>query len=358
LAENLYFAGMKKRAPGKHGNYRYHIVEIVGILILSMLITLLFFENYDEGFREFLISFAWSVAICATLWIGNSRIYGVLDKKFSWEEHLLKRAVFGSLALIIYSATAYMMVQIIMYKLVAGSLPENPVSWGLRSSYVAILISFFVSLIFVAVGFFQNWKASLLEAERFKAEMLMYKYESLQNQINPHFLFNSFNVLSELVYEDPKKAVDFIRQLSQLFRYVLDSRDKELVSIREELGFIRAYSFLLRTRFEEKLTINQEFEAEEDEMIVRMTLQLLIENCVKHNEISAQKPLSIEILRKGDYLRVENNLQLKPAGIESKKTGLSNIRQQFKYFTDREIVIKENSGMFSVDVPVIKTDKS
>jgi hypothetical protein len=342
-----------KEIRNKSCNYAYYFVEIVGILVLSLLITILFFHNYGEGFREFLLSFAWAVAICATQWIGNSRIYSLLDKKYSWEDHLLKRAVFGSLALIAYSATAFMVVQIIMYKLVAGSLPENPVSWGLRSSYVAILISFVVSLIFVAVGFFQNWKASLLEAERIRAEMLMYKYEALQNQINPHFLFNSFNVLSDLVYEDQKRAVHFIKQLSALFRYVLDSRDKELVPIKEEVEFMKAYTYLLQTRFENKLTIRSDIQDRKHEMIVPMTLQLLIENCIKHNEISARQPLSIEISRNGDYIRVKNSLQPKAASVDSKKTGLSNIRQQFKYFTPKDIIINQTGDSFMVDVPII-----
>ena len=159
----------------------YHLRILAGILGLALLITLLFFHNYDKGFWEFIVSYSWALVICATQWLGNSYIYGLLDKKYSWNEHLLKRAIFGSLALIAYSATAYMVVQVIMVKLVIGSLPENPISWGLRSSYVAILISFIVSLIFVAVAFFQNWKQSLLEAERFKAEMLSYKFESLSH---------------------------------------------------------------------------------------------------------------------------------------------------------------------------------
>lgn len=333
---------------------KYHLVEWVGILVLALLITLIFFHNYDAGLSEFFISYAWALVICATQWIGNSRIYALLDNKYSWEDHLFKRAVIGSLALIAYSATAYMLVQIIMYKLVVGSLPDNALAWGLRSSYVAILISFFVSLLFVAVGFFQNWKKSLLEAERIRAEMLMYKYEALQNQINPHFLFNSFNVLSDLVYEDQKRAVHFIRQLSNLFRYVLDSRDKELVHVKEELEFMEAYAYLLQTRFENKLIIRNDFQEKKHEMIVPMTLQLLIENCIKHNEISARQPLKIRISRNGEYIRVENSLQPKAAGTDSKKTGLSNIRQQFNYFTKEELILDQTADLFVVDVPLIK----
>ena len=328
-----------------------------GILLLAILITLFFFPSFDDSFKNFIISYGWAVVICATQWLGNSYIYGLLDKKYNWQDHLVKRAIWGSLALIVYSATAYMVVQVSMYKLLMGSLPENPVAWGLRSSYVAILISFVVSLIFVAVAFFNYWKKSLLEAERFKSEMLMYKYESLQNQINPHFLFNSFNVLSDLVYEDQDKAVGFITQLSQLFRYVLDSRDKELVPLSEELEFIKAYSYLLHTRFEEKLTIQQTFEAQEDELIVPMTLQLLIENCVKHNEISKSHVLNIQILREEEYIKVENKLQLKSTGADSKKMGLSNISQQYRYFTDKQIIITETDQSYSVKVPLIKSDK-
>ncbi len=348
---------MKNAKYNKKQNRRQFWLTLVAMLVLALLITLLIFDSKGEGIKIFMTSYAWAVAICVTQWMGNSYIYGLLDKRYSWQDHLKKRAIYGSLALIGYSAFAYVVVQMIMFKLVYGALPENPVYWTLRTSYIAVLISFIVSLIFVVVAFFQYWKKSLLEAERFKAEMLQYKYEALQNQINPHFLFNSFNVLSDLVYEDQNKAIDFIKQLSQLFRYVLDSRDRELVTIKEELEFIEAFSYLLQTRFEDKLIIKQEFEAREDEMIVPMTLQLLIENCVKHNEISASQPLTVQIMRTGDYLKVENNLQLKSAGLDSKKTGLSNIRQQFKFFTDKEIVFTETDHSFSVEVPVIKLGK-
>jgi two-component system LytT family sensor kinase len=339
----------------KSKSIRPFLVNLAGILILALIVTLVFFNRYNEGLVQFLISYSWAFAISATQWLGNAYIYGLLDKKYSWHEHLVKRAILGSLALIGYSAFAYLVVQVMMFWVVQGGLPERPLYWALRSSYIAIIVSFIVSLIFVAVGFFRKWRASLLEAERFKAEMMMYKYESLQNQINPHFLFNSFNVLSDLVYEDQDKAVDFIRQMSQLFRYVLDSRDKELVPIREELEFIEAYSSLLQTRFENKLSIHQNFEPKEDEMIVPMTLQLLIENCVKHNEISASLPLLVEITRTKDYIEVRNKLQLKAVGPDSKKTGLSNIRQQYRYFTPKEILITQTDHLFTVAVPLIKS---
>lgn len=348
---------MIKNTSDSSRRMSHYLKTLAGIMGLALLTTLFFFNENYEGFRDFIVIYIWGVVVVATQWLGHSYIYGLLDKKYSWQDHLVKRAIFQILAIIAYSATAYMVVMVIMYMIVVGSLPENPVSWGLRSSYIAILVSFTVSLIFVAVAFFTNWRKAQLEAERFKSEMLMYKYEALQNQINPHFLFNSFNVLSELVYEDQKKAVRFITQLSQLFRYVLDSREKELVPVREELEFIQAYIYLLQTRFEDKLTIELDFTAMEEEMIVPMTLQLLIENCVKHNEISASQPLSIRILRKEDYIKVENTLQPLPMGAESKKTGLSNISQQYKYFTDKGIFITETDHSYAVAVPLIQSER-
>jgi len=185
--------------------------------------------------------------------------------------------------------------------------------------------------------------------------MLNYKYESLRNQINPHFLFNSLNVLSDLVYDNQKIAVKFIQQMSDLFRYVLDSRDKELVPLSDELEFIQSFTFLLKTRFEDKLIIENNVEAKAEDYIVPMTLQLLIENAVKHNEVSEAFPLRISIRRNNDYLEVENALQPKSAGDDSKKTGLKNIVQQFAFFSDRPIEIIKGDENFLVRIPILKS---
>lgn len=185
--------------------------------------------------------------------------------------------------------------------------------------------------------------------------MLAYKYESLRNQINPHFLFNSLNVLSDLVYDDQRMAVKFIQQLSDLFRYVLDSRDKELVPLREELDFINSFTFLLKTRFEEKLKIEIDVQPDPEDYIVPMTLQLLIENAVKHNEISEAFPLRISIRKTDEWLEVENNLQSKSAGDDSKKTGLKNITQQFAFFSEKPIKIITSNERYMVRVPILKS---
>ncbi len=187
--------------------------------------------------------------------------------------------------------------------------------------------------------------------------MLSYKYEALRNQINPHFLFNSFNVLSDLIYDDQKQAVNFVHQMSGLFRYVLDSRDKELVPLKEEMEFIKSYVFLLETRFENKIEVKNHIELEHDDLIIPMSLQLLIENAVKHNEASTSKPLKIDLSRSGNRIEVKNNLQVKNIGDSSSGIGMKNLLQQYKFFTEEQIQIQKNEEFYAVSIPLLKAVK-
>ncbi len=304
--------------------------------------------------KTFGIAFFWAFSICITQWTGIQLIHRFVDRRISWIETPVKKTLVQVFALLTYSVSAFVLVQLCNFYLWNGTLPSH--SWDsiVQALPLTLLISFVITLLFTAVGFFLAWKKSLLEAEKFKLEMLAYKYESLRNQINPHFLFNSLNVLSDLVYDDQDMAVRFIRQLSDLFRYVLDSRDNELVPLKDELAFIRSFAFLLKTRYEDKLMIDIDLTANPEEYIVPMTLQLLVENAVKHNEVSEAFPLRISIRKRSDYMEVENSVRPKSAGEDSKKTGLKNIIQQFSYFSDRSIEITPSNDCFLVRVPILK----
>jgi len=326
---------------------------VLAVFLLSFMVTFLFIGAHPS-FQTIIIGFVWSMAICTTQWIGHAAINGYIATKINWITHPWKRALVSSFFIIIYAVVAFIAVQMIMFSLVYGRLPHNFPNWIYHSTLYSVTIAFGVSFFFTTIGFFQAWKKSLLEAERLKTEMLAYKYEALQNQINPHFLFNSFNVLSDLVYADQKLAVKFINQLSELFRYVLDTRDKELVHLSEELEFMNSYIYLLKTRFDHKLNIQIEINPEPDEMIVPMALQMLIENAIKHNEVSEVKPLFVTVRKHEDFIEVTNNLQPKIVGEESKKTGLRNIIQQFAFFTDQDIQIIPTETNFLVRLPVLK----
>jgi len=324
----------------------------------SLLILMFFTSGPITGTWNYLFYGFWSFLVVITQWTGAILINYLLDRKIKWIEKPVLRSILGIVSLVIYSVIAFMTVKYLMFFMKYRTMPENAWEFAATSSLFTVLISFNMSLIFTAIGFFKAWKRAVVNAEKLKTEMMAYKYESLRNQINPHFLFNSFNVLSDLVYADQGLAVKFINQLSDLFRYVLDSRDKELVSLSDELAFMQSYIYLLKTRFEDKLDLKIELKAESDELIVPMTLQLLVENAVKHNEVSEAFPLQINIRRNETYLEVENSLKAKKVGEDSKNTGLKNIIQQFSYFTDRQIEVRDNTdGKFLVRVPILKASE-
>jgi two-component system, LytTR family, sensor kinase len=327
---------------------------ILANVVLSLFIIFTLMSGAVKDWKDFGIGFLWAFSISITQWGGIQLIHGYIDQKISWIETPVRKTFVQILTFLAYSISAFILIQFFNFYVWRGISPAESWPWILQAIPYTLLISFVISLIFTATGFFFAWKRSFQQAENLKVEMLAYKYESLRNQINPHFLFNSLNVLSDLVYDDQELAVKFIRQLSDLFRYVLDSRDKELVPLREELEFIESFTFLLKTRFEEKLKIEIDVQANPEDYIVPMTLQLLIENAVKHNEVSEAYPLRISIRKSGDYLEVENNLQPKNAGDDSKKTGLKNITQQFAFFSEKPIKIISSDERYLVRVPILK----
>ena len=341
--------------PFRFGNKPVSLlIFILANVGLSFFILFLFMTGALKDWQTFLIGFLWTFSICITQWTGIQWIHGYIDRKISWIETPVKKIFVQIITFLVYSTSAFILVQFFNFYVWRGILPSESWGWIIKSVPYTLLISFIISLIFTAIGFFQAWKRSFVQAEKLKVEMLAYKYESLRNQINPHFLFNSLNVLSDLVYDDQRMAVKFIQQMSDLFRYVLDSRDKELVPLKDELEFIRSYTFMLKTRFEEKLKIEIAVQPNTDDYIVPMSLQLLIENAVKHNEVSEAFPLWISIRKNGNLLEVENNVQPKNVGDDSKQTGLKNITQQYAFFSERPIKIITSDERFLVRLPILK----
>lgn len=321
--------------------------------------TFLFNPISSMTVNDILIGFMWSWIIWMTQWFGNGYLGDWLTEKISWTEKPLLRAITGVLGLVIYSISAFLIVHIVLSYLVFDSSLSNSLKWlGFEWFRNVLVISGSIALVLHTVGFFKSWKESQIEAEKLRAEMKTYQYDALRNQINPHFLFNSFNVLSELVYEDQELAVKFIRQMSDIYRYVLDSKDLELVSLQEEIDFIQKFGFLLQTRFENNLEIDIQVEAGKDDLIVPMALQLLLENAVKHNEVSTEFPLKVEIHRSGDAILVKNNLKKKSNPESSTKTGLQNIIKRYKYLSEKEIRVEETKESFIVEIPILKSEKA
>lgn len=325
-------------------------------LVLAFIIVLAFMENPFNSVGTFALAMTWAFAICATQWLGHGYIFDYLDKKISWIKKPVKRALYGLAALIVYSVIAFTVIQLLFYFIVYGNLPATTGSWIIGNILAPVAISFVITLTITTVEFFRSWKKSLIRAEKLNTELMTYKYEVLRNQINPHFLFNSFNVLSDLVYEDQDAAVEFIQKLSNLYRYVLESRDRELVLLGEELRFVDSFLSLLQTRFENKLEIFMDITAGKNEHIVPVSIQMLIENAVKHNELSDAFPLQVWIGRSEEKVMVKNSLRKKTINGSETGTGLDNLRQQFSRFTSQKIEIRQTNKIFEVWLPILKTE--
>jgi LytS/YehU family sensor histidine kinase len=190
--------------------------------------------------------------------------------------------------------------------------------------------------------------------ERSKMDNLSAQYELLRQQVNPHFLFNSLNTLKYMVESGDKHSVDFILKLSDFYRFTLESRKSDLIKLSEELKILDAYIFLLKARFEEGMEISVDVpENRMDGNIPPFTLQLLIENAIKHNIVSLQKPLHIRIFTEGENLVVENSLQLKRVPEASTGLGLENINQRYQHLSGRSIQIIPGDACFTVKLPML-----
>ena len=332
--------------------WQYVLVNV----ILALGVLIVFFNSAFDHWANFLLGMIWSMAIGCTQWSGHLFINYHIHRKLPILENTSKNILLSIFSMMIYGAVAYVIVQYIMHFIVNGNLTYGVMISILKKVYVPIIIAISISFSFSIRSYFVSWKQSVLEVEKLKNEILSYQYESLRNQINPHFLFNSFNVLSDLIYDDQKQAVDFVQKMSGLFRYVLDSRDKELIKLEDEMRFIDSYIALLKTRFEDKINVDNTVELESDELIVPMAMQNLIENAVKHNEVSSAKPLSIKIFKRDDRIVVENSLQLKKVGDSSGGTGLKNIQQQYKFFTEKKVQIEKSKETFMVSLPLLKAE--
>lgn len=195
-------------------------------------------------------------------------------------------------------------------------------------------------------------RMQLLELEN---KNILSRFEALKNQVNPHFLFNSLNTLASLIKVDSKKAVNFVEEFADMYRYILDVKDKVLVSIEQELKFVKSYTYLQTLRYDKKLQVSVDVPSETMlDFIPPLSLQLLIENAIKHNEISERNPLHILIAVDGDYLVISNTLKKVDIGQFSAKIGLNNLTERYALLSDRQPVFTENKGQYIARIPIIK----
>ncbi len=336
----------------RKNNIRFVFMILVGVCISILLDSMKIAGAHEHNkFWDFFIS----IAITILVWEGNLRIDTLIDRSFPWEKNPGRRIIVQLPVSLIFSAVAIYLSMVAFNKLVCPLPDETKDAFMYTAVVLGILISIIILAIEVSTQFFGNWKRSLVEIEKYKAENLQAQLQNLKNQLNPHFLFNNLSVLSSLVYKDQDKAVDFINQLSKVYRYLLDNRNSELVSLENELAFIQSYTYLLQIRFDKNISFDIRVPDEKTHlMLPPLSLQMLVENAIKHNEISNDLPLTVHIKIENDMLTVSNNLQLRTSNEISSKTGLQNIRDRYKFFTDQAVEVNKTENCFIVKLPLLK----
>jgi sensor histidine kinase YesM len=294
-----------------------------------------------------------NAALWIALWMGNNQLGCWIDTKISWMENPVKRFVVGITSTMVYTIS----ISYFLFKMFEWILDIIIIGDNLNDTiYISIFLTIVISLFLHSRTFLLNWKQAMINSEILKKENIAAKYESLKNQVNPHFLFNSFNALSNLVYEDQDKAVSFIKQLSEVYRYVLDTRDKEVVTLEEEKKFLDSYLYLQQIRFGDKLKLEVTLDGVRS-MVAPLVLQMLVENAIKHNIISEENPLAIRIYSQDHFLVIENTLQKKMVMIEdSPGIGLDNIQKRYEFLSDKKVAVIQNE-MFTVKLPIIPESK-
>jgi len=298
---------------------------------------------------DYIISFAFTTVY----WNGACFIIFYFRRKFPEISRIQRRLIFSALLIIVW-----MTIGGVPFKLILGVTEIQDLFK--MSEYLPFLpfnftAAIIISLSYEATYFFDKWKEQFRINEQLKNQQIKTQYEVLQNQMSPHFLFNSLNTLASIIPEDGDAAVSFTEKLSEVYRYILNNKERELVSLEEELAFVRSYLFLLRMRYPDNLSFDFQIEEQYHKMTIPpLTLQMLVENAIKHNIVSKTKPLHIDIyVENGKSVIVKNNLQKKEIPDSSTKTGLENIRKRYHILGNKKIDVITSTTNFMVAVPLI-----
>lgn len=329
------------------------LFSILLLIVMGNLIMLIVLRGKLPTGQMMLNGSISSVLVGGSFMLGLTTMIRILDKKLPWLHSPLKRLIVQFLVTVLFS-----LVLILAAILLTGLLWKQQITsdyffeTGMFMMKIAFSFVFLGSLISNAIMFFKNWKEAAVQQEKLKREQLALQYETLKSQVNPHFLFNNLNSLTSLISTNPDKAIDFVKKLSEVYRYVLDQKDHELVALETELKFLESYVFLQKIRFETNLDVQIDVNPM-NYKVIPLSVQMLVENAIKHNEISDKKPLLIHVFSDDNqYLTVENRLQ-KKAGSEGSGSGIQNIKDRYEFFTDKKVIISDSTEKFSVSIPLL-----
>lgn len=338
-------------------DFLYDLKRCIKFILILCVVTICIQVILDGGF--YLRS--------ALNWVRSNFFFGIpfyfsnayldvgLNRIYSWLDNPKKRALIGIPAFMIMNSLLMLVMIYVFSKFIFGI--ENPDILS-QNNMISIVISLTICLVatlyFHAVGFLKGYVNQIKVSKQLEEEKTAAELNALKSQVNPHFLFNSFNVLSGLIDEDPRKAKSFLSELSKIYRYILENRNEDLSTVAEELAFAEKYLNLQKTRFENSIDVQIDVsESAKESKVPVLSLQLLLENAIKHNSFDEHKPLAISIKNENESILVSNNKTKKRLSLGNSGIGLENIKQRYELHKKEGFVIEDGDHLFKVTLPLI-----
>jgi hypothetical protein len=336
-----------------HYIFKVSIIIAIAVFIIE---RMLFANGFNIATNElakiFLIHFMYAFVISLI----NFYFFYYLSEKIDWKGYTVKRLIIGALGSVILTMTGLIVLRFITLVIILGKSfnqflnDKNAITYYL----FGLIITLIASLVFHAIYFYKALTEKKVKEQQIVAKTETAKYESLKSQIDPHFLFNSLNVLTSLINENPKQAEKFTTKLAKVYRYVLEQKNKDLIDLDEELQFAKTYMELLKMRFENAVTFQIPEKASNPNLkIIPLSLQLLLENTIKHNIVSEEQPLNVIITEENGCLKVVNNYNPKTSIEKGTKVGIKNIIDRYQLITLKKVLIEKNNQQFSIKLPLL-----
>lgn len=328
----------------------------VSLLIFGVLLLISAMNGRAISLNANLASaFGYTMMYSMTLYLSNAALFMYLDQVYEGQRFTGKRIVIGFVSSFVISVGIIFLLRVVEDVLIKGISWQQYLEDESPANFVvSLVITFVVTLVVHFFYIYKTYNESRVKEQKVLAGVANARFESLKNQIDPHFLFNSLNVLTALIEENPDRAQQFTGALSKIYRYVLEHKDKELVPLSEELEFAQTYMNLLKMRFENSISYElPQHEIDPEAKVVPLALQLLLENTIKHNTVSESKPLLIRIFVDNNYLVIQNNRQPKQVLENRKGVGLQNIVNRYGLLTDRKVLVEETAAEFNIKIPIL-----
>ncbi|MBI9061294.1 MAG: histidine kinase [Marinilabiliaceae bacterium] len=342
----------KKKSQKESAVYKLIMFGIVSNVI--GLGFMLIFSSIDKLTFE---NFAYNAGYSTTLGYGlflNGYLFDFFERKWINWVHSPARSLFVAFTTSTIGCTiVIILTNVFWYGFISGLSFQYFQEHMMPIIWMEYGVFYFIAMWFYARSFLGQWRGEVENREKLKREALALQYEALKTQVNPHFLFNSLNVLTSLIDKDVKGAKKFTAELSRFYRDLLQLKDKELITINEELTILRRYIFLQQIRFGKNFNAKLPEDIADEAMVIPLSVQMLVENTFKHNIISSDQPLSLKLIIADNQLTVTNTYQPKTVNEPPSGIGIQNLTERYQYLTGKEVTIYQTEKNYSVTIPLI-----